>query len=1061
MKKLTIFLALLLFAGFTAVAQMQISGTVTGSSDGLSIPGVSVVVKDNLTIGTTTDLDGKYSITVPSDAESLIFSFVGMKTREIPIGGRSVIDVVMEEEVLRMDEVVVVAYGQQKRSEMTGSVATVDPEELGKISESNVLKGLDGEISGVQVIQDDGQPGEGPTIRIRGIGSISGSSNPLYVIDGVPFNGDINTIEPNDIASLTVLKDASANALYGHRGANGVIIITTQKGKKNSFNVSADVSTGIVTRATKDYDFMTDPAEYYETFYLASRNNLYINEGLTLSEASTQAARSIVTDVDGLGYNLGYNNYNVNDDNIIDPTTGKLNPSASLLYNDDWAEYLFDNAVKTKAYLNINGGSENATYLFSLGYDSNEGYAINSGFDRFTARLSVTQSIKDWMEIGGTMNYAHTDQDAPIQNFGSGTYANLFNWARIVAPIYPIFAYDENGNQRFDDNGDVIYDFGDGVSGPEASPWTRTLGGTQNPYATTREDIQSNVYENLNGRYFAKVHFLKDFTFTYNGSVDLRSGSLTRFATPIGGDASNAGGRGRAIASKALTTTHQQLLDYNKDFGKHNVTVLLGHESSNYNYKYLLAHKTNYLLTDQYVLDGAVVIEDVGNFERDYLVEGYLSRLTYNYDGKYFVNLSYRRDGSSVFHPDNRWGNFWGAGVGYNISQENFMSFATWLNHLKLKASFGQQGNDIVYYPDGTFTRNYYPYRNQYQVVNNNGEVGISLAFLGNKDLTWEKSDNINVGLESVFLNNRVSFDFEYFIRKVSDLLYNSPLPPSSGAPVLPENVGDMENKGFEFTISGTIIKTEDLVWNMNLNGTHFKNEITDLPEELIRDGRFGLEEGRSRYDYHLFEFAGVDPDNGDALWYYDVLDTDGNPTGERETTNVYSEADRYFLDKSPIPDLYGGFSTDVTYKNFDFSIGFSYQLGGYGYDATYYNLFDATQAGQNFVKEAMTDTWTPENTDASLPRIDAGYGDNYLASSMYLVDASYLSLKNITLGYTLPEKLVNKIGVSSVRVYGLANNVYLWSKRQGFDPRMSPTGLSQNEYSVMRTTSIGVNIKF
>jgi TonB-linked SusC/RagA family outer membrane protein len=1052
MKKHALLLFLLLFVVGYAGAQRVVDGTVSDDA-GSPLIGANVLVKGT-DVGTVTDLDGSFRIEMPQGTNTLVFTYVGYATQEVNVAGVASVEVTMTEGTV-LEEIVFVAYGTQKKSEITGAVSVVKTEDIERVQASNVVQGLDGKIPGVQIVQDDGQPGSSPVVRIRGIGSISGSSAPLYVVDGVPFNGDISAIDPMDIESISVLKDASANALYGHRGANGVIIVTTKKGKKGAINVTADLSIGRTDRATSDYDFLTDPADYYKAAYQASRNNLYINEGFTLDTAGLLAAQNLVTDSYGLGYNVGYNSYNVADDQIIDPATGEVNTNADLLWDDNWSDLLFSPATKTKAYLSVSSGTDKSAYFFSFGNEMNEGYAIKSGFDRTSLRFSTQQYVRDFLEVGGIINYSHTSQDAPIQDYGSGTYANLFNWARIVAPIYPVYSYDTEGN-RVQVNGEDAYDFGDG----KYSPWVRTLGGTQNPYAVTLENIQNNVYDNVLGKFYGTLRFMDGFYFTYNGSAEARLGTLTEFNTPIGGDAANAGGRGYATSSKGFNITHQQLLGYEKDYGIHSVSALLGHESSSYNFRYLQAHKTNFLLPDQAFLDGAVVIQDVTNFERDYRVEGYFSRLSYEFDQKYAVNLSYRRDASSVFHEDNRWGNFWGAGVSWNVAGEDFMSNVGWLDHFRIKASYGQLGNDIVIYPS-TAVRNYYPFRDQYEVVKNGDDVGISLAYLGNKDLTWEKSTNINVGFESRFFNNRIGLDVDYFNRIVTDLLYNRPLPMSSGAPSIPENIGDMTNQGFEINLNAQVVKTKDFVWDITLNGTHYTNEITALPQDFIDDGRFRLEVGRSRYDYYLREFAGVDPETGDGLFYVDVLDDNGEPTGERETTNNYSAADRYYMDKSAIPDFYGGFNTSIAYKGFDFGVGLTFQYGGYGYDAVYYNLFDATQHGQNFVQEVLDNTWTPENTDAPLPRVDAATSDAYFGSSLYLIDASYLSLRNINLGYTLSNNLLKEAGIKSIRIYGVADNVYLWSHRKGFDPRLDLTGLSSNEYSIMRTLTAGLKINF
>ena len=1053
MKKRSLLLFTLLFIFGLAGAQKVVNGTVKDPT-GTPLIGADVLVKDT-NVGTITDLDGSFSLQVPPGSTTLVVSYVGFGTEEVNIDGISSVDVVLIEGTI-VEEIVVVAFGTQKKSEITGSVAVVKSEEIEKVQSSNVIKGLDGKISGVQIIQDDGQPGSSPVVRIRGIGSISGSSAPLYVVDGVAYNGDISAIDPMDIQSISVLKDASANALYGHRGANGVIIVNTKKGKKGGINVTADLSLGLVQRATSDYDFLTEPADYYAAAFLASRNNLVVNEGFTAEDASAAAAKNLISDVDGLGYQIGYNNYDVTDDMVIDPATGKVRSGANLLYHDNWADYLFDDALKTKAYLSVSSGTDKSSYFLSFGNEQNQGYAIKSGFDRTSLRFSTEQYVRNYLEIGGAVNYAHTNQDAPIQDYGSGTYANLFNWARIVAPIYPVFSYDADGNV-VEVNGEKAYDFGDG----KYSPWVRTLGGTQNPYGVTLENIQNNVYENVVGKIYGTFRFMDGFYFTYNGSAEARLGTLTEFNTPIGGDAANAGGRGYATSTKGFTINHQQLLGYEKDYGIHSVSALVGHESADYNFRYLRAHKTNFLLSDQAFLDGAVIIQDVDNFERDYKVEGYFSRLSYEFDQKYAVNLSFRRDASSVFAEENRWGNFWGAGVSWNLAKENFMEGIDWMDHLRFKASYGQLGNDIVIYPSSAI-RNYYPFRDQYEVVKNGDDVGIKLVYLGNKDLTWEKSANMNLGFESRFLNNRIGLDADFFMRKVTDLLYNKPLPMSSGAPSIPENIGDMQNIGFELSLSATVVKTRDLVWDVVLNGTHYTNEITALPQDFIDDGIYRLVEGRSRYDYFMKEFAGVDPETGDALFYVGGIDENGELNGEeRETTPDYASADEYYLEKSAIPDFYGGIGTNLEYKDFDFGINLTFQYGGYGYDGVYYNLFDGTQHGQNFVREVLENTWTPENTDAALPRVDAADGTSYYGSSLYLIDASYLSLRNISLGYTLKHAALKKAGVSSIRFYGVADNVYLWSQRQGFDPRLSLTGLSSNEYSIMRTLTAGLKINF
>lgn len=1055
---LTLLLVLVVQIGFAQ--EKTVSGTVV-DEDGLPLPGVNVIEKGTNN-GAQTDFDGNYSISIEQGGV-LVFSYVGFATQEVVVGAAQEINVTLEVDAAALEEVVVTAYGVQKKESITGSITEVKAKELGEVQTSNVVQGLTGKVAGVQIINESGQPGAAPTVRFRGIGSINASSEPLYVVDGIPFQGNINTINNQDIASVTFLKDASAAALYGSRGANGVIILTTKKGGNRDMQVTVDSRVGYNSRSVKDYDIMKRPAEYYEGYYRAYRNSLIVNEGLDPQLASQYAAANIVETNDTFGLDpapdsgeLNYNSYGGSSANIIDPSTGRVRSDATLLYNEDWDDYLFENQPLVQSSLSVSGGTEKTNMYFSFGHEKNDGYVIESGFERYTGRFSVNTNIKDFLDLGGAINYAHTFQET-VGGDGTTAYSNPISWARQIAPIYPVYAIDQaTGERILDADGNPQYDDGTGMFGLPSRPY----GSIQNPVATATLDIIDNVNDNVFGNAFATFNLLEGLDFTYNVAVDVRNRTLTNFDTPEYGDAATANGRATNASSRGFNLTQQQLLKYNKDFGKHSVDVLLGHETTNYKFDYINVSKVNFLLPDVPQLDLAASYQSSSNFIREYNIEGYLSRINYDFDNKYYLNASFRRDASSVFAPDNRWGNFFGVGGAWRLSQEEFLAGASWLTEFKLKASYGEQGNDAILYP-GSSVRNYYAYRDQFQVVPNDGQLAIQLTYLGNKDLTWETNANFNAGFELAVLDNRFQLNAEYFTREVTDMLFNTPLPLSSGNPSFPENVGDMINRGFELTLDAELIRTQDFDLRFNFNGTHFENEITRLPQESIDDGVYRFEEGRSRYDFYLREFAGVDPENGDALWYKDVLDANGEPTGERETTSELAEATEYFLDEAAIPDLYGGFGMDVRFRNFDFGVDFAYQLGGKGYDSVYWNLFSADEAGQNLHRDVMTDTWTPENTDASLPRIDTDDALQYAGSSLFLTDASYLSLQNISLGYNFGNNVTNTLRLDSLRLYALANNVALWSKRQGYDPRLSLTGASSNEYSILRTIAFGVNVQF
>ncbi|NJW53170.1 SusC/RagA family TonB-linked outer membrane protein [Salinimicrobium oceani] len=1052
-------LLLVLVAQITfAQQQKQVTGTVS-DGQGLPLPGVNVLVQGT-NRGVQTDFDGNFAI-MASEGETLVFSYLGFETARFLVDERSRLAVTLTEDAAELEEVVVTAYGVQKRESITGSISELKAEEVAEVQTSNVVQGMTGKVAGVQVINESGQPGSEPTVRFRGIGSINASSAPLYVVDGIPFQGNINTINNQDIASVTFLKDASAAALYGSRGANGVIIITTKKGADRPISVTVDVRTGINSRSVEEYDIMETPGEYYEAMFQAYRNSLIYNEELTPQQASNYAAANLITATDEMGLGLGalglnYNLYNVPDGQVIDPSTGRIASNANLLYSENWNDYLFENQMLMQSNVSVSGGGENSSVYFSLGHEKNEGYVINSGFERYTARLSADTNVKDFLNIGGSISYAHTIQKT-VGGDGTSAYSNPISWARNIAPIYPVFAYDDNGQRMFDAQGNPLYDDGTGAFGLPVRPY----GGLQNPVATAQLDIIDNVNDNVFGTAFAKWNILEGLDFTYNLAVDVRNRALTSFDTPLYGDAKGVNGRATNAFSTAMNFTQQQLLNYNKEIGAHEFSVLVGHESTDYTFKYMNLHKINFLLPNVPVLDFAASYQSSRNFVREYGVEGYFSRLNYDYDNRYYVNASFRRDASSVFHPDNRWGNFYGVGAAWRVSQEDFLSDVTWLTELKLKASYGEQGNDAILYPDGG--RNYYAYRDQFSVVPNDGELAIQLTYLGNPDLTWETNANFNAGFEFGLFENRFTLNAEYFSREVQDMLFNTPQPPSSGNPDLPENVGDMINKGVEVTLTADAIRSEDIGLTFHLNGTHYKNEITRLPKEDIITSQFRYNVGGSVYDYYLREYAGVNPENGNAQWYMDVLDTNGDPTGEREITEEFAQASFYKFDKSPIPDVYGGFGMDFRFKGFDLGLDFAYQIGGEGYDSVYWGLFDASgDVGNNLHRDAVTQTWTVDNPTAPLPRIDTQSTNQFRGlSTLYLTDASYLSLQNVNLGYTFGSNVTETVGVNSLRVYALANNVALWSERQGYDPRLSLTGVSANEYSILRTVSVGVNVQF
>ncbi|MGB4535509.1 MAG: SusC/RagA family TonB-linked outer membrane protein, partial [Tenuifilaceae bacterium] len=588
MKRLCVFLALLAFVGINILqAQtVQVTGTVTSAEDGMPIPGVSVMVKGT-TIGTSTDIDGKYALSVPQTATVLVYSFVGMRTQEIEIGGRTTINIVLESDTQEIEEVMVVAYGTAKKSSFTGSATTISAEKIEKIQVSTVSKALEGISPGVQVVSSSGQPGEEATIRIRGIGSINASAAPLYVVDGVPYGGNISSINPNDIESVSFLKDAAANSLYGSRAANGVIMITTKKGAKGTSQVRFESRVGVNSRGVPEYDLITDPGQYYELSWEALRNqNQYAGAGMDADVAGALASRNLIQ---ALG---NYNNYNVHDTTVVLPN-GKLNPAAKLLYNDKWHDEMFNNSVRQEYQLSISGGTEKSSHYISFGYLNDKGYVVRSNYERLSGRTNLDYQVYDWLKVGSNIGYTRDAQNFPTSS--GSAYVNSFMFTRNIPVIYPVYyrnivgdyVLDAKGNNRYDfgqdfildENGEKIQIGVDGDGNPVYRQYSRKYGSNVNPVATTDLDIRENLYETVSLRPYVEIRFLNDFKFVTNLSVDSRNYIGTSYQNPLYGDAATAQGRSNKYQTAYLVSTFNQLLTWNKSFDIHNIEVLVGHES--------------------------------------------------------------------------------------------------------------------------------------------------------------------------------------------------------------------------------------------------------------------------------------------------------------------------------------------------------------------------------------------------------------------------------------------------------------------------------------------------
>lgn len=1052
MKKLILSLFVFLTVAGAAMAQNRtITGTVTAKEDGKPLPGVSVRIK-GASGGISTNANGKYSLVVPSGGIALEFSFIGYFPQAVAIGSSDVINASLASNAKELGEVVVVAYGTQKKTSFTGSASTISSEMLTKAPVTDFTKALEGTSPGLQVTNGGGQPGSNATIRIRGFGSVNASSNPLIVLDGAAYDGDLSSIATNDIESVTLLKDATATSLYGARGANGVVVVTTKRGKIGAPKLSLSLRGGLVNRSMKDYKRIDNEKDYYELTWEAYRNQLQNVGGQSAVLAGQNASKNLVAQLGG------YNSFNVPNANLVDPVTGKLNPNAQLRYHDDWNDAIIQTGVRQDYNLNVSGATDKSDYYVSLGYLDDKGILKYTRYKRYNGRVNVNANATDWLKAGLNISGAYAKQNASSSNNSTAT-VNPFYTNRLLAPIYPVYVRDQNNNFVEDPKvGGNQLDYG-GKSKDGVSMGNRPFAGQSNSLGTLSLDRNYSDVVTGNGVAFLEARFLKDFTIRTNINAQYNNQYSTFYNNTFYGQfGPPTYGAGSKNSDNTFSYTFNQLLNYTKTFGKNHIDVLAGHENYSWTNKVLYASRQTFPVPYIDDLDIASVAGGSGSYTNVSKIESYLSRVNYDYDNKYFLSGSFRRDGSSRFYKDSRWGNFWSLGGAWRVSQEDFLKDSNWLNELKAKFSYGEQGNEALIGRDGNPL--YYGWQGLYDLsVSNGTSNGGTVSTLENRTLQWEKSKNLNAGIEFGLFDNRLTGSFDYFDRKSDNLLFQTPYPSSTGITYRFENIGAMKNYGFELNLGGDIIRSTDFKWNAQLNLTRLRNKITKLPtgQDKIISGNKQLMVGKSIYEFFLVESAGVDAKNGDELYYKN--DANGN----RVTTNNYNDAvnnnGRVYAGSS-IPDLYGGLTNNFSYKGFDFSFLVSFGLGGKYYDGTYAVLMSPGNFGQTWSTD-MLDRWTPSNPNASLPRLETGNVNIGRASTRFLTNASYLNIKNAVFGYNIPKSTVTSLGISALRVYVSGDNLGLFSKRQGMDPQSVFGGTSGYTYVPVRTVSFGLNVTF
>ena len=1062
-----------LFIGIGLVnAQIsKVTGTVISEEDGLPVVGASIVVKGTTT-GTVTDMDGKFTLTnVPSSAKTLMISFIGLKTQEVAIA--RTISVVLKPDAEVLDEVMVVAFGTQKKSAFTGAATVVGAEELSKHVTTNVANALVGSTPGLQLRGGSGAPGAGQgSIKIRGIASMYADTEPLIIVDGAPYSASLSNIPQEDIENVTVLKDAASAALYGARGAAGVILVTTKTGKNKKAQINLDIKMGSNSRAVQDYETINDPGKYYETIYGQYRDYYYYSQGQSNEVANVNANKMMID-------HLGYNIYTVPEGQQLIGLDGKLNPAATLgrsykadngetyyLTNDNWRDAAYSNALRQEYNVSVNGAMDKGSFYASLSYLDEEGIIEYSGYNRFSARLKADYNATKWLKVSANVGYTNSETESNPNLGTSWNSTNLMYYTSMIAPIYPIYVrvLDANGNPviRTDENGNPQYDYG--VAATNYKGLTRGFMTTGNPLGSNRYNDYLSQGQKLTGTFTADINFTDFLKFNATSTLDWGHTNGSQYQTSLYGPKVSAGGQIDKSQSDSIRQNHVQTLTYFDAFGKHNVTVMAGHEYYYTKTTYLSAYATGIFTPEIPEINASAKAQDANSYVSEYNVEGFFGNLQYNYDEKYYASASYRRDASSRFAKENRWGNFWSVGGAWLINHENFMEDIDWVDQLKLKASIGQQGNDNI----GNWA-----YIDLYELTPvTDMQMSASFNRIGNPDITWETTTNFNVGLEFGLFGNRLTGSIDYYNKKTTDLLFWLSVPESAGSRGYYGNIGDIRNSGIELALQGTLIHTKDIDWNVNFNISHNKDEILKLPEAKTAElGGFTeksrwYREGGPLYNRFCAEYAGVN-EKGEALYYMDSAlngKTDRPGTKRDLTTTNPNEATKYEQGSST-PAAFGGFGTSLSLYGFDFSVTLDYQLGGEIYDSRYSSLMgnigDSGDAGSAIHVDILK-SWSPNNTSSNIPR--SMYGDQYTTatSDRFMTNASYLNFQSFTVGYTFPKKWLQNLGINKLRLYASGENLCFWSARKGLDPRYSFSSTeSLNVYSPVRTIMGGIQLSF
>ena len=1147
MRKLFFIMMAVLACTFAAYSQTKTyKGTVVDATNNEPLIGATVIPVGGGQ-GTATDIDGRFAITVPASVKQVKVSYVGYTPATVNL--KDGMEVRLNSSAENLDDVVVVAYGTQKKSSITGAISTVDAEEIAKRPVSSATAALEGVSPGITVTGNYGSPGEAPTILIRGIGTVNGSTEPLYVVDGVPFGGNISDLNPEDIESMSVLKDAASAALYGNRASNGVILITTKRPKGEKLSLNFRTSQGWYERAIPEYD-RTNVNQFMYAEYWNFANAYLQNQDGAVDRSDLETIHKYVTT--NLFTDRLKANYFVerNPDKLYD-YNGYLVPGSAILPEVagdlDWFDQATRHGYRQEYVLNGAGSSNRSDYYFSVSYLGEDGYMKDSSFDRLTGRASMNINPTSWLRAGYNVNVSHQQYQNTSNGVGDGSssFNNPFYFCRYIAPIYPVHQhyvedatyYDESGNPYQVKAGEWVRDETGGLVYDNGYYDVYNAEGNMNQVYTRNQNVDRNVIlESMVNRGITKrntmnsigyVDFLLPygFTATLKGNISTRNSEFSKYGSALIGDSKARGGSLSKTTYYYKNWLLMQQLNWNKTYGDHNIQVLLAHENYVYQYDYTYVVKDQEAFPNLTALSNFSVMNSIDGYKSIYKTESYLGRVMWNFKDTYNLEASVRRDGTSRFAKQSRWGTFGSVGANWIFSNEDFMQgTSSWLNNGKLRADWGQVGNDAG--------SSYYAY---YALFTSDTHASLPAYYLSQNaanELKWETSESWGVALEARMFN-RWNLTLEYFDKRNKDLIFSVYAPVSAGptstdnaVSTTYQNLGTISNRGIEISTDFDIVKTKDWKVNVAANMTAIQNKVVSLPAQnkkitkiaadpsmqppsgIVSGSQF-IAEGKGRYEWYTYHWAGVDEMDGRSLYDANLVDyhvtlPDGTIIGgsyevddngnlvygsNGEPVRISTELPsaeyklingKYYVNRttyaakdwrgSALPSVYGSFSGNVGWKGFQLSAMFTYSLGGKIYDSNYANLMGVGQTPANFHVDVLN-SWngTPAGMAEDSPnRINPDINpeinylnntDNNGASDRWLTSRDYLCFKNVNLTYTLPSSLTRHWGLSRVQLSFSAENLHIWGSRRGMNPMMGISGGQSNYLVPARVYTFGLNV--